>query len=258
MSRSLVVDVFDAILVESDGSVIGTTTLQSGNIDVAVSEVEVRGGKSNALLANLHVQRDINIELVDVEWKPEWIAKQLGTSITSGATEAYSMPKWYSVIDLDGDASGTALGFKLDNTPLVSNSGLKIFGTDGVEVNSNTGYTIATDTVTILKAGVRVGDVFEVRTYKYATPVGTQTLNFESDKFATGAKLVLSTLETDENEEHLFELQYIFENAIPNGSFAIQTSSEKKESTQSLKLKIVKPSNSTIVGKLLRIPLSAS
>ena len=100
--------------------------------------------------------------------------------------------------------------------------------------------------------------MFEVRTYKYTTPVGTKTLNFESDKFATGAKLVLSTLETDENEQHLFELQYIFENAIPNGSFTIQTSSEKKESTQSLKLKIVKPSNSTIVGKLLRIPLSVS
>ena len=47
-----------------------------------------------------------------------------------------------------------------------------------------------------------------------------------------------------------------FENAIPIGSFTIQTTSEKKASTQSLKLKIVKPATSTVVGKLLRIPLS--
>ncbi len=256
-SKKLVCDVFDVVAVDNtDSSVIGSTTLQSANIDVAVSEVEVRSGKGNALQATLHAQRDINVDLTDVEWKPEWIAKQLGTSITKGASVGYAMPKYYTVVDLDAEGVGTALGFTLDNEPLASASGLSIYDEDEKLIVVTTDYTIAAKVVTIVTAGVTVGDVYEVRTYKYATPAATQTLTMESDKFAKGVTLILSTFETDEDESNPFELQYIFDNAIPNGSFQIQTSSEKKASTQSLKLKIIKPPTSTVCGKLLRIPLS--
>jgi hypothetical protein len=78
----------------------------------------------------------------------------------------------------------------------------------------------------------------------------------ESDKFSKGVTLVLSTFETDEDESNPFELQYQFPNAIPNGSFQINTSSEKNAATQNLKLKVIKPATSTVVGKLLRIPLA--
>lgn len=257
MGKKFVADVFDVVAIDnSDGSTIGSTTLQSANIDVAVSEVEVRGGKGNALQATLHIQRDINVDLTDIEWSLDWLAKQLGTTASTGAATAYAMPKWYSAVDLDGAESGTALGFQLDEQPLASESGLKIYDSTGTVLTAATEYTIATDTVTIVKAGVKVGDLFEVRTYKYTTGATTQTLNFESDKFSSGMTLILSTLETDENEDQLFELQYIFSNAIPNGSFQIQTSSEKKAATQNFKMKIVKPSTTTVVGKLLRIPLS--
>jgi hypothetical protein len=255
MAKKIIADVFDCVAVDNtDGSTIGTTTLQSANIDVAVSEVEVRAGKGNALQATLHVQRDINIDLTDMQWDMDWIAKQLGTSVVTGAETGYAMPKFYSCVDLDGAEAGTAIGFVLDNTPLSTASGLKIYDEDGVELVVTTDYTISGANVTIV--GGVVGDVYEVRTYKYSTPATTQTLTFESDKFSRGMTLVLSTLETDEDESNPNELQYIFPNAIPNGSFQINTSSEKKESPQNLKLKVVKPSTTTVVGKLLRIPLS--
>jgi len=257
MSKKLVCDVFDAIMVDNvDGSVAGTTTLQSANIDIAVSEVEIRAGKGNALQATLHVQRDISVDLTDIEWKPEWIAKQFGTSIATGAGVGYAMPKWYEVVDLDGTGAGTALGFTLEKEPLASASGLSIYDEDGAIIAVTTNYTIAAKVVTIVTAGVAVGDLYEVRTYKYATPATTQTLTMESNKFSHGVTLVLSTFETDENESNPFELQYQFTNAIPNGSFQINTSSEKNAATQNLKLKVIKPATTTVVGKLLRIPLS--
>jgi len=256
VGKKLVCDVFDAVMIDNiDGSVAGSTTLQSANIDVAVSEVEVRAGKGNALQATLHVQRDINVDLTDVEWNPEWIAKQLGTSITTGADVAYAMPKWYTCVDLDEEEPGTAIGFSLDNTPLVSESGLTIFDENGKELIVTTDYTITGKEVTIIDG--EVGEKYEVRTYKYNTPETTQVLTFESDKFAKGVTLVLSTLETDENEANQYEIQYQFTNALPNGSFQINTSSEKQAATQNLKLKIAKPTTSTVVGKYLRIPLSA-
>lgn len=47
-SKKLVCSVFDAVVIDNtDGSVAGTTTLQTANIDVAVSEVEVRAGKGD-------------------------------------------------------------------------------------------------------------------------------------------------------------------------------------------------------------------
>lgn len=255
VSKSLVCDVFDAVLIDNtDKSVVGTTTLQSANIDVAVSEVEVRAGKGNVLQATLHIQRDINIELTDIEWSPEWIAKQLGTSIKlSDDAVAYAMPKWYEAVDLDEEEPGTAIGFKLDNTPLTTGSGLAIFDEDGEELTLTTDYTISGDTVTISSA--TAGDKFEVRTYKYTAPEDTQVLNIESDKFAKGVTLILSTFETDENEAHQYEIQYQFPNAIPNGSFQINTTSERNAATQSVTFKVAKPTTSTVVGTYLRIKL---
>lgn len=249
-SKKLVCDVFDAIMVDNvDGSVAGTTTLQSANIDVAVSEIEVRSGKGNALQATLHVQRDISVDLTDVEWKPEWIAKQLGTAITVGAGVGYAMPTWYEAIDTVG-----VISIELDKEPVASASGIAIFDTDGVLLESST-YVVTAKVVTFT-TGVLEGEEVEVRTFKYATPATTQTLTMESNKFSHGVTLILSTFETDEDESNPFELQYQFPSAIPNGSFQINTSSEKNAATQNLKLKIIKPATSTICGKLLRIPLS--
>jgi hypothetical protein len=248
-SKKLVCDVFDAVMVDNvDGSVAGTTTLQNANIDVAVSEQEVRAGKGNALQANLHVQRDINIDLTDVEWKPEWVAKQLGTDIVVGADVGYAMPKWYEA------TTATGVVITLDKEPLASENGLVIYNETGTLIDKES-YTVAAKVVTFT-TGVTAGDMVEVRTYKYATPATTQVLTFESDKFSRGVTLILSTFETDEDENHPFELQYQFPSAVPTGSFQINTSSEKNAATQSLQLKIVKPVTSTVVGKLLRIPLS--
>ncbi len=248
-SKKLVCDVFDAVMIDNvDGTVAGTTTLQSANIDVAVSEVEVRAGKGNALQATLHVQRDITIDLTDVEWKPEWVAKQLGTAITTGAATAYAMPKWYTAV------SDTGIKITLDYAPLASESGLVIYNSAGTLIASST-YTVAAKVVTFT-SGTLAGAMVEVRTYKYTTAAATQTLTMESDKFSHGVTLVLSTFETDEDESNPFELQYQFANAVPNGSFQINTSSEKNAATQNLKLKVIKPATTTVVGKLLRIPLT--
>lgn len=200
----------------------------------------------NALQATLHVQRDINVSLTDVEWKMEWLEKQLGTTTTIGSDIGYAMPTWYTV---NSSKQITLPATPISATP--ADAGLKIYDTNGTEI---TGATLSGAVVTISTA--TEGDDVEVRTFKYNTPSTTQVLTFETDKFARGCTLVLSTFETDENEANPYELEYIFENAIPNGSFQINTSSEKNASTQSFDLKIVKPVTSTIAGKLLRIPLS--
>ena len=130
----LVADIFEVILVDSDGDVIGTTTLQDANIDVSVQENDVRGGRGDQLIGVLHSDRDINIALTDTLFKYEWLAKNLGQDIVTGAGVAYAMPKVYTAVD-----NASNIEFTLENEPLASDSGLKIFDSSGTEILLTTG-----------------------------------------------------------------------------------------------------------------------
>lgn len=248
---ALIADVFDVLLIDSDGDVICTTTLTEANIDVSVQENDVRAGKGNQLIGILHSDRDIAINLTDAEFKYEWLAKQLGQDITTGEGVAYAMPKWYEAVDLEG----TAIGFTLDHTPLTTDSGLIIFDESGNKVAETSGYTIDDNVVTIVN-GV-AGDKYEVRTYKYATDEATQTIEIDNSVFAKGVKCILETLEITGDEEPVATLQYQFDKALPTGNFTINTASERNAQTQAFNLRVIKPKHSTKVGKILRIPIAA-
>lgn len=248
---AFVCDVFDAILKsKKTGEVIATTTLQTGNIEVSVSENEIRGGKGNSLLGLLHVSRDINVPLTDAEFKYEWLAKQLGQDVKTGAGVAYSMPKWITVVDDAGAKEVT-----LDETPTSIDS-IHLYDKNGVKLVKTTDFTLAGDTITIVKAGINVGDKVEVRTYTYATPATTQTIEIDNSVFADGVELILETIEISGDERPLNKIQYQFTSAVPSGNFSIQTSSERTAQAQQFDLRILKPEDSNIVGKIIKIPLS--
>lgn len=243
---AFVADVFDAILIDANGDTIATTTLQTGNLDVSVQEQEIRGGKGNALLGLLHVSRDIVVDLSDAAFRYEWMAKQLGQSIVTGAGVAYAMPKFYT-------ASGTApVKITLDEEPLSTGHEMKIYKQDGTPITT---FTVNASDVEF-SSGVADGDLVEVRTYKYATAATTQTINIDSSVFAKGCKLILETIEISGDEIPLFKVQYQFESTVPTGNFQINTSSERTAQAQNFQLKVLKPETSTIVGKIVRIPLS--
>lgn len=247
---SLIADVFDVLLIDSEKNVIATTTLTEANIDVSVQENDVRGGRGNQLLGILHSDRDITINLTDAEFKYEWLAKNLGQDIITGAGVAYAMPKWYEAVDNMGSVEIT-----LDNEPLATDSGLKIYDEDGVEIALTTGYTIVGSVVTLVD-GV-AGDRVEVRTYKYNTDAKTETIEIDNSIFAKGVQCVLETLEIDGEENPLATIQYQFDKALPSGNFTINTASARTGQTQAFNLRVIKPANSTKVGKVLRIPVSA-
>lgn len=247
---AVIADVFDVILIDTDGDTIGTTTLQEANIEVQVQENEVRGGKGNQLLGILHSDRDITINLTDVNFRYEWLAKQLGQDIKTGAGVAYAMPKWYTVVDNAGTKE-----FTLDETPSDAVS-LAIYDEGGNKLTPTTDYTVSADKVTIIDATIAAGDAVEVRTYKYATDAQTQTIEIDNSVFAKGVTAILDTLEIDESTETAtHKIQYQFDNALPSGNFSINTASEKTASTQAFNLRVVKPKTSTKVGRMLRFAI---
>lgn len=248
---AFIADVFDVTLIDTtSGDVIATTTLQDANIDVKVTENEIRGGKGNTLLGTLHVSRDITISLTDIEFKYEWLAKQLGQNVLTGAGVAYRAPKWYTV------TGTTTLTITLDKAPSDPAS-IAIYDKTGKKLVLTTDYTVSTSTVTIIKAGILSGEQVEVRTFAYATDATTQTINFDSAVFSNGVKAILETVEIDGDEKISHTIQYQFDSAVPDGNFQVQTKSDRNAATQAFGLKVIKPKTSTVVGRLLRFPYSA-
>ena len=248
---AVVADVFEVILKDANGDVIGSTTLQDGNIETQVQESDVRGGRGNQLMGVLHSDRDITLNLTDIGFRYDWIAKQLGQTIVTGAGVAYAMPKIYTVV-----SESTNKVITLEQTPDTIDS-VALYDKDGVKLVKTTDFTLSTNKITIVKAGVSAGDKVEVRTYTYATDPLTQTINIDNSVFAKGVMAVLETVEIDPSTETAtHKLQSQFDNALPSGNFTISTASAKEASTQAYVFRIVKPANGTTVGKSLRIPLT--
>lgn len=250
---AVVADVFDVILISNkDKSVIGTTTLQDANIEVSVQESDVRGGKGNQLLGVLHSDRDITLNLTDINFRYEWVAAQLGQDITTGAGVAYAMPKWYQVVDNSSD-----LEIELDHSVLDPSS-VAIYDEGGNKLVESVDYTVSGKVVTILDPSIQAGDEVEVRTYTYQTDPKTQTIEIDNSVFAKGVTAILETIEIDEStEEPTHTLQYQFDNALPSGNFTINTASAREAQAQEFNLRVVKPPKSTVVGRSLRIPYGA-
>lgn len=244
----LIADVFDVILIDSQtNDVIATTTLQTANLEVAVQENEVRGGKGNQLLGVLHAKRDININLTDAEFRYDWLARQLGQNIATGAGVAYAMPKWYTV------SGTTTLKITLDETP-VGKDGMVIVKASG-ELIPQANYTINGKDVTFT-SGAAADDKVEVRTYKYATAAQTEQISIDNSVFAKGVKAILETVEINGESKITHKLQYQFDQAVPTGNFTINTASERTASTQQFNMKVIKPQDSQEVGRVIRIPVA--
>jgi hypothetical protein len=245
-----IADVFDVTLIDPvSGDVIASTTLQDASIDVKVTENEIRGGKGNTLLGTLHVSRDISLSLSDISFRYDFLAKQLGQDVKTGAGVAYAAPKFYTVIDNTG-----TLKITLDKTPS-DTSNIAIYDAEGVKISSSA-YTVSGSAVTFT-TGVVANDSVEVRAYTYATDPQTQTIEFDSAVFAKGLKAVLTTVEVAGDETITHTIQYIFDNCVCDGNFQIQTKSQKDAAVQAFGLKVIKPETTTVVGRFIREPYVA-
>lgn len=244
----LVADVFDMLIIDPvNKTIIGSTTLQDANIEFSMDTNDVRAGQGNNLIAILHSTRDINIPVTDVEWKYEYLAMYMGQDIVTGAGVAYAFPTWYDVVMEDSSATIT-----LKHTP---ENGANITYTlhDGSTVEG----TLAGNTVTF-STGVESGDQVLVGAYKYATPAGTETIEFDIKKFPRNFQVVLQTIEIDNDEHPTHYLQYAFDNVTPDGNFTINTTLERTASTQQMTFRVLKPKTSTKIGRALRIPIEDS
>ncbi|MFS0657356.1 hypothetical protein AB1L07_01860 [Niallia alba] len=248
---AVVADVFEALMLDGNGEVYATGTVQDSNIEVSVQSNDVNGGQGNELLGVLHSTRNINVTVNDINFRYDWLARQFGQDIVTGAGTAYAMPVWEVAKDNAG-----VVEVELENEPITAHQ-MKIYNEDGEKV---TGFTVTGKKVDLTSATpeVAIGDEIEIRTYIYATPASSQQFEIDNKVFAKGTHLILQTLEVDESEEEpTHKIQYEFYKAIPEGNMTINTASERSAQTSGHTFRVVKPKRSKVVGVVKRIPIEA-
>lgn len=243
----LVANMFKVLVLEPDyKTAIASTTLTDASIEVTMNTNDVVAG-DNELIAILHSSRDINIPLTDVKWRYDFLAMQLGQDIKTGAGTAYAMPKFYTAKDNTGTISIT-----LDETPSDEDS-LKIYKLDETEITT---FTVSGKEVTFA-TGVEAGDDIYVKTYTYETVATTETIDIDNSVFPSDFIVVLETIEIDEDEQPTHKLQFQFDRCKPTGNITLNTTSDRNATSQQTNFRVLKPKTSTVVGRALRIPISA-
>jgi hypothetical protein len=91
---------------------------------------------------------------------------------------------------------------------------------------------------------------FTILPYVYITSgTGTKTLTVSAKEFSEGGELWLQTLEKDEKQRPTAYVYFVFENAMPEGSFEISTVSEVQPNDMTVNMRILANES----GELYRI-----
>lgn len=86
MSDGYIFNVFKVLLIDtSTDETIAFTKLQDAQIQRQVQQQEIRGGEGNKLLCVLDNDPSVNLQLTNPQFSYQWLSKQLGTTITTGA-----------------------------------------------------------------------------------------------------------------------------------------------------------------------------
>lgn len=78
----------------------------AAKVDITSQKKEIRGGQNNALLSTIYSDRAVGASVTSVEWKAEFLASSIGSTITIGSYNFYSDELTYAVVG-DGTPAGT-------------------------------------------------------------------------------------------------------------------------------------------------------
>lgn len=261
--------------------------LTSGGIVTSQENTDVRNGQGNTLFAILPGTKDVTVNLTENVFSFEALklnsgAKESVTGVSQGNSGLImKRPGRYTDVELDIDvnADGTPGGdltrFLLEYMPQnpkeldVAIGDVKL-QYEATKTPNDTQFSVVTEAgdiydgtnaqpganlvyVLINQANsqkIQTKDNLKILPYVYNT-LGrfTETIAIKARDFAEGGELWLQTIEKDEKQKAIAYVYFVFENAMPEGNFEINTVSEVQPNDMSVNMRILANEN----GELYRI-----
>ena len=285
--KKLLVDVFQAYFYRKDATgnrklVFMSENLTSGGIVSAQENTDVRNGQGNGLFAILPGQKDITVNLTENVFSFEALELNSAATKTTGADKGVTglVVKGAGVAKLvSGETNFSTLkmveieGGKLpanvkevsvqigdevlknvtkDTNPVVGDvatAGEFIIVKDknGTKYDGKgTAYIVfnKTDSDNLSTKALKI------MPYIYNTDnTKTQTLTIDAKTFAEGGELWLQTIEKDAKQKATAYVYFVFENAMPEGNFEINTVSEVQPNDMTINMRVLPNED----GELYRI-----
>ena len=275
--KKLLIDVFQAYFYRRDAEgnrelVFMSENLTSGGIVTSQENTDVRNGQGNTLFAVLPGAKDVSVNLTENVFSFETLKINSAGKESAGAAEAITSLKSYragkaNLVDGQGgsDAADKKL-VKLDKIPLNAKEVVVQIGDVVLEtLNKTPGQNVtnvAEGKVFLAKniSGEALdGSEVEVYVVMHADDAAkltkqrlkifpfvyktnelkTQTLTISARDFAEGGELWLQTVEKDEKQKATAYVYFVFDNAMPEGSFEINTVSEVQPNDMSVNMRIL-------------------
>ena len=287
--KKLLVDVFQAYFYRKDATgkrdlVFMSENLTSGGIVSSQENTDVRNGQGNGLFAILPGQKDVTVNLTENVFSFE--ALELNSAATKKTREAATGNtglilkrggRFTSDIDSNQTIGTVSNLTKIRLKQVPQNmKDLEIYVGDRkmelanalADVNADNKFCFvkkttlwdgvnptASDEIYIVVQDA-VGNTLKATTdlkimpYIYVTKdTDTQTLTIDAKTFAEGGELWLQTIEKDAKQKATAYVYFVFENAMPEGNFEINTVSEVQPNDMTVNMRVLPNED----GELYRI-----
>ena len=283
--KKLLVDVFQAYFYRKDATgkrdlVFMSENLTSGGIVSSQENTDVRNGQGNGLFAILPGQKDVTVNLTENVFSFEalelnsaakksagaatgntgLIVKKAGTLNPDVGTGTFATCKAVTLEKLPVNAKDIQIqigevvfeNVTKDGTTTANEitTGKFMIGKD----KSGAAYTGSDSACIILNAD----DANKLSTqalkimpyvYKIDAKKNAKILTIDAKTFAEGGELWLQTIEKDEKQKATAYVYFVFENAMPEGNFEINTVSEVQPNDMTINMRVLPNED----GELYRI-----
>lgn len=210
-AKNFLVSTADFALYHNDILACTGTTNLNASIEVSMQEQNVNAGKGNKLVYSFKYDRELSITLEAADWKLEYIAAQVGTTITEGLSDVYKLGENISVTNGIGTLSAAPIGDVAVELP----NGSIVVVTPGAAAIDLKKYGVEND---IVKA-----------TYQYTRLAKQITVN--GDTVPNVYRLVLDTEKHNNRLGRIGSVQIIVPSYQPSGSFTMNFTPEGVSST---------------------------
>lgn len=285
--KKLLVDVFQAYFYRKDASgkrnlVFMSENLTSGGIVSSQENTDVRNGQGNGLFAILPGQKDVTVNLTENVFSFEALELNSAAKKTAGAATGNTglIVKGANTLTQEtgeGTFATACKAITLDKLP-VNAKDIQIQIGDSIIVNNtNNGTPLASDVAEGKFAVVKnkKGDKYDgndtvclmlhttdaaklatqalkVMPYVYKIKdQNTTTLTIDAKTFAEGGELWLQTIEKDAKQKATAYVYFVFENAMPEGNFEINTVSEVQPNDMTVNMRVL-PDQDGNLYKIIR------
>ena len=239
--------VANALLIDEEtGLELYSVSLETHAINQTAESELVKAGQNNDTFLEIKKDKEITIELVDIQQKRDWEALKLGGQLETKTVKVSAFPRNYTV----GGTSGKEI--ELEYTPVT--------GSKPVVYNKKTNtplpdgeVTLSGKKLTITTSDINKGDIVFVGSYFHE--VEAEAIDIKNDTAAPNMRLELDIPKFGADNKVKYIKKVVFYKVSLGEDFSMEGSSERTKQSTTHTMSVLKHPDYETLGFLAYIPV---